>query len=150
MAALEDAVASLQQAISDANSRFTNVAEVERALSEERARYEALVTAEAAEDVQQDQELANARARTDELIANMAQLPEQLSAMAAQVNQLGTAAAQTTGTDEPATTEPPLTRMVVLQMKPRLILPTEVRLTVVPRIPPRSRLLRRRTIPRLR
>jgi hypothetical protein len=107
MTALEDAVASLQQALSDANQRLSTDA-LQQALTEERARYDALVASEDAEDVQQNQELADARAATDAALAQVNDATQALQSATDQVNQLGQAAtADAGGTDTPAPTDQP-------------------------------------------
>lgn len=107
MAALEDVVAELRSAIENANTRFQGVGQIEQALADERAKFEALVTAEDAEDVQQNQELADAKAATDAALAQVQGLSDTLSGLTDQVNQLGAAApAEAEGTGEVPTPGP--------------------------------------------
>ena len=96
MSAIEAAVAELTSAIADANSRFQNVGSLETALAEERAKYDALVAAEEAEDVQQNQELEDAKAATDAALAEVQGAADSISALTTRVNNLGTVAAQDT------------------------------------------------------
>lgn len=109
MAALENAVAELRSAIENANTRFQNVGEFESKLAEERARYDALVASEDVEDVQQNQELTDAKAATDAALAELQDAADTLSGLTEQVNTLGTVAAEVeTPTDEaPAPAEAP-------------------------------------------
>lgn len=107
MSAIEDAVAELTTAVNNANSRFQNTAELETALAAEREKYDALVTAEAAEDEEQNQALADARAATDAALAEVQELPGVLSGLADQVNILGTVTTDpTNATDAPVDTAP--------------------------------------------
>ena len=96
MSAIEAAVAELTSAIADANSRFQNVGSLETALAEERAKYDALVAAEEAEDTQQNQELEDAKAATDAALAEVQGAADSISALTTRVNNLGTVAAQDT------------------------------------------------------
>lgn len=109
MAALEEAVASLQQAVNDANSRFQNVGELENALAAERERYDTLVSTEAEEDVLQDQELNDARATTDAALAQLNSVASVLTGLTDQVNTLGRTAseatADATGSTDTASTD---------------------------------------------
>lgn len=94
MSAIENAVAELTSAIENANSRFQNVGQLETALAEERAKFDALVSSEEAEDVTQNQELADARAATDSALSEVQGVADTLSGLAQRVNSLGTAAAE--------------------------------------------------------
>jgi septal ring factor EnvC (AmiA/AmiB activator) len=104
MAALEEVVAQLQQAITDANDRFQNVGALQEALDAERAQYDALVASEAAEDVEQNQELQDAKAQTDELMAQMSSVADTLSGLTQQVNTLGQTASDQPAADNQANT----------------------------------------------
>lgn len=107
MTALEDAVAALQQAVNDANSRFQNVGDLQNALDAERMKYSELVTSENAEDVQQSQELADARAATDAAVAQLSSVAGVLTGLTDQVNQLGRQASEATaGATTPAESAP--------------------------------------------
>lgn len=106
MASLEEVVAELQSAINNANVRFENVAQLEQALTDERAKYDALVASEDAEDVQQNQELADARAATDHVLAQVQGLTGTLSGLTEQVNQLGQPAAAPAPVEAPAPAAP--------------------------------------------
>lgn len=118
MAALEDVVAELRSAITNANIRFENVGQLEQALADERAKYDALISAEDAEDVQQNQELADAKATTDHALAQVQGLTGTLTELTDQVNQLGNRApapeapadvpAADTPTDTPAPVDTPV------------------------------------------
>lgn len=101
MAALEEAVASLQQAIQDANTRFQNVGELETALAAERQKYDELVAAEEAEDVQQNQELTEARAATDDAVAQLSSVADTLSGLTEQVNTLGQTVTESPNAENP-------------------------------------------------
>lgn len=107
MTALEDAVAALQQAVADANNRFQNVGELQNALDAERAQYDALVVSEDAEDVQQNEELNNAKAQTDAALQQLATMTQVLGGITDQVNNLGrTVTDETTvGGDTPTPAE---------------------------------------------
>jgi uncharacterized phage infection (PIP) family protein YhgE len=89
MAALEDAVNNLRQAVSDAQSRFSVAGDVQAAVQAERDRYDALVAAENAEDAQQDQALADAKAETDRLLGEINSAAQSLTQVTDQVNSLG-------------------------------------------------------------
>lgn len=106
MASLEEVVAELQAAINNANVRFENVGQLEQALNDERAKYDALVVSEDAEDVQQNQELADARAATDHVLAQVQGLTGTLSGLTEQVNQLGQPAAAEAPAEAPAPAAP--------------------------------------------
>jgi hypothetical protein len=109
MAALEDAVNNLRQAVNDAQSRFSVAGDVQAAVEAERAKYDELVSAEAAEDIQQNQELADARAETDRLLQEINSAADSLNAMTEQVSSLGQVAqeqpAPADGTAEPTPAE---------------------------------------------
>lgn len=102
MAALEDAVNALNEAITEANNRFQNVGSLESALAEERSRYEALVTSEEAEDVQQNQDLQDARAATDAALSELRAAEQSITLATEQVQQLGTVAAEQPAAEAPA------------------------------------------------
>lgn len=102
MAALEDAVNALNEAITEANNRFQNVGSLESALAEERSRYEALVASEEAEDVQQNQDLQDARAATDAALSELRAAEQSITLATEQVQQLGTVAAEQPAAEAPA------------------------------------------------
>jgi hypothetical protein len=105
MAALEDAVNNLRQAVNDAQSRFSVAGDVQAAVQAERDKYDALVAAENTEDEQQKQELADAKAETDRLLAEINSAAESLTAVTDQVNSLGSVAAQPSA-EQPSPEEP--------------------------------------------
>lgn len=104
MSALEDAVASLNQAIQEANSRFQVAGDVEAAVAAERQKYDELVAAEAEEDLLQNQELQDARAKTDAAVSELNSAAESIQAAADQVNTLGQVASEQPNSDD--TSEP--------------------------------------------
>ncbi len=92
MSALESVVNELKAAVAAAGDRFSGstVAGFEEKLAAERARYDELVSAEAAEDVEQEAELAEARQATDAALAELQEAAEALRGVTESVNQLGT------------------------------------------------------------
>lgn len=93
---------------SDYESRLTTVQE---ALDAERAEADRLAEAEAIEDVNQDQALADARAASDAAIADAQAVSDQMSALADQLSDAqasdsggGSAGGDTGGTDTPVDT----------------------------------------------
>lgn len=96
MSALSDAIAALRETVANLQAAQSpeQVAELQRLLAEERSRYEALVTAETAEDVAQDQALADAKAATDALLAEMNSAATDLGGITAQLAAVGTAVDQ--------------------------------------------------------
>jgi len=106
MSALEDAVNALNQAIQEANSRFQVAGDVEAAVAAERQKYDELVAAEEAEDLQQNQELLDARAKTDEAVSQLNAAAESVRAAADQVSQLGQVASQEQLSAETASASP--------------------------------------------
>lgn len=100
MSALSDAVAQIQTAVSNLSVAQSpeKVAELEAAVQREREANEALVaqalsvqTAEDLEDTQQAQELADAKAANDALLAEMNTAATDLQGVSAQLSALGTA-----------------------------------------------------------
>lgn len=93
MSALTDAVAQIQATVANLTVAQSpeKVAELEAAVQAERERYEALVAAETAEDVAQNQELSDAKAQTDALLAEMNTAATDLQGVSAQLSALGTA-----------------------------------------------------------
>ena len=93
MSALSDALAALRTAVENiqAVDRPERVAELEAAVAAERARYEALVSSEAAEDVLQDEELAQAKAATDAALAEIKSAANEVGTITAQLASVGTA-----------------------------------------------------------
>lgn len=94
MSALEDAVNALNEAINTANERVQATSDVQTAVAAEREKYDALVAAEEAEDVTQNQELQDARAQTDQALSQLSSVAESIRAAADRVNQLGQVAAE--------------------------------------------------------
>lgn len=91
MSALTDAVATLRTAVEAAAGRLGDPGAIEAAVAAERARYEALVQAEAAEDLAQDAELQAARAEVDRLVTEQTAAAGELVTLADQLNAVGTA-----------------------------------------------------------
>lgn len=102
MSALSDAVAALRTAVENLSVAQSpqKVADLEAAVQAERDKYAALVASEDAEDVAQNQELADARAATDALIAEMNAAAGDLGGITAQLAAVGTAV-DTTPDDTP-------------------------------------------------
>lgn len=91
MSALTDAVSTLREAVNAAAGRLGDPGALEAAVAAERARYDALVAEEAAEDVAQDEELRAARAEVDRLVGEQTAAAGDLIVLADQLNNVGTA-----------------------------------------------------------
>jgi hypothetical protein len=110
MTSLENAVTAMQQAVADATARFgqTDVGALQAALDAERARYTTLAASDQAHDVEQDAELASAKAETDRLVQQMNDAAGALTQLTDQLNQVAPAAPADTGTTPaPAATPAP-------------------------------------------
>lgn len=100
MTALSVAVAGLSTAVESAVARLGNVAGLQAALADERAKFDALVATEASEDVEQNAslealrtDLADARANTDSVVTEMETAAVELTDLTDKVNSLGAQAA---------------------------------------------------------
>jgi uncharacterized protein YoxC len=93
MSALSDAVAQIKSTVANLTVAQSpeKVAELEAAVQAERDKFAALVASEEAEDVTQNQELADARAQTDALLSEMNTAATDLQGVSAQLSALGTA-----------------------------------------------------------
>jgi hypothetical protein len=91
MSALSDAVATMRTAVEGVAGRLGDPGALEAAVAAERARFDELVTTEAAEDVAQDAELQAARAEVDRLVAEQTAAAGELVTLADQLNTVGTA-----------------------------------------------------------
>ncbi len=96
MADLQQSVAALQSAVTDVANRVNALtgplqdalAEAQAALQTERDAAAALAQAEDAEDVAQNQELADARAATDAAMANASSAADEINAQVDALNQV--------------------------------------------------------------
>jgi hypothetical protein len=93
MSQLSDAIAQLRTTVENLALAQSpqKVADLEAAVAAEREKYDALVTAETAEDVTQNQELADAKAATDALMQEMNSAATDLGGITAQLQAVGTA-----------------------------------------------------------
>lgn len=93
MSALSDAIAALRTQVENLRlaSSTERVAELEGLLQAEREAAAALAASEEAEDVTQNQELADARAATDALVAEMNSAASDLGTITDQLAAVGTA-----------------------------------------------------------